>query len=347
MPLWAKRTLQGLWVVTFLGVLVGGVAYIAARSIPPPPVPFAGAKVPDDLLVVTSRSWYQLTLFGTDSFAEFQKRPASLKWLANSLSGIELRAQPPEFTRRHILVLVHGYNAPERKVFAYFADVLPLLRTSIGPDATVLLYDWPSRARHWDELSPSERRGFLDPGGHSKSVARPSAPIDWERDAYREDVLAARGHGAEGLASLLRLLAGKGATPIRIVAHSMGGLVVMEALKRLADAVVAIEAVVLLAPDLPSDLLDDGEIRRSLQAVGRLEILHSRHDQALLYSQIANLGRRLGRDGFLGVSAVPSNVRLHDVTTVLGEGIEVHGQYLHAARAKEIGLPELIAGRVP
>jgi esterase/lipase superfamily enzyme len=63
---------------------------------------------------------------------------------------------------------------------------------------------------------------------------------------------------AEGLADLMEMLAGTGIDQIALAGHSMGGLVVMEALRLLelrdSAAFAKLQAVVLLAPDVDVDI---------------------------------------------------------------------------------------------
>ena len=171
------------------------------------------------------------------------------------------------------------------------------------------------------------------------------APINWESRAYRDDMHAARGHGADGLAALLALLSWNVPKSITIIAHSMGALVTLEALKRPAGATLSIETVVLLAPDLPADALTDPENGPALRRVRRMHVMHSRNDDALWYSQIANKNQRLGRDGRQGDHPLPPHVTMHDVTDRLGDGIAVHGRYLERDGADVVGLAGVVTQR--
>ena len=154
---------------------------------------------------------------------------------------------------------------------------------------------------------------------------------------------AARGHGADGLAALLALLWRDVQRSITIVAHSMGALVTVEALRRPAGATLSIDNVVLLAPDLSADALADQENEPVLRRVRRMHVMYSRNDDALWYSQIANKNQRLGRDGHQGDQAPPPHIMMHDVTDRLGgNGVAVHGRYLEREGADLIGLAAIV-----
>ena len=119
-------------------------------------------------------------------------------------------------------------------------------------------------------------------------------------------------------------------------------LVTVEALRRPAGATLPIDNVVLLAPDLPADALADPHAP-VLRRARRLHVMHSRNDDALWYSQIANKNQRLGRDGHQGDQAPPPHIMMHDVTDRLGgNGVAVHGRYLEREGADLIGLAALV-----
>ena len=113
--------------------------------------------------------------------------------------------------------------------------------------------------------------------------------------------------GAEGLADLLELLATTNIDQIALVGHSMGGFVVMEALRLLAlrgssAAFGKLHAVVLLAPD------EDIDIFRQRMATLRARdlpvyIFASSHDRALRTSS-----RLQGRRARLGALTDPAMI---------------------------------------
>ncbi len=339
-----KRLRDGFVILLMLATFFGGLAIIVARGLPTSTTPYNGVVLPADVHVVTSRSWFQPSLFSLETFASFQKRPATLKWLVSRNGAIALESKPPILGDGPVLILVHGYNATEQKVSAYFAEVIEPLRKAIGASTTVIVYDWPSTARHWEELTPEQRQAHINPGGSARMTMNAVAPLSWEAQAYRGDVAAALGHGAEGLAVLLRLVMTGGPRSTNIVAHSMGGLVTTEALQRLSQSELRLDTIVLLAPDLPSDALSAPRIVPTLSRVRQVHVMFSRNDEALLYSQLANQNSRLGRDGHTGAE-LPMNVTLHDVTHVLGQSSGVHGRYVEISGAQAIGLMGILQQR--
>lgn len=332
-----------LGIAVYLGILFGGVATIIYLTTPPPHAPYAGVLLPTDLHVVTSRSWYRPSLFNLETYNTFRGRPVALKWLTSGPSGINLTPEAPPLGSGPALVLIHGYNAPESKVSSYFSEVLALLRSEIGSSCPIIVYDWPSTARHWEELTAEERRALIDPGGAPRGMRNSWAPIGHEAQAYRADQDHARRHGADGLVELLRLLTRDGPRPIMILAHSMGALVTVEALRRMLPDGPAIEIIVLLAPDLSADELGSRDFPQMFSRVSHMHVMYSRQDKALWYSEFVNKSKRLGRDGHRTNVPLPARVTVHDVTDRLGdESVAVHGRYLERDGAEAIGLRKVI-----
>lgn len=338
-----KTILQTLGVVAGLGVFFGGLVVIVLSGEKPAHIPYHGVKLLEDVTFVTSRSWYHYSIFNTETYAKFQERPVELKWLQRGDAGIELARSPPPAlaTNRPVIILVHGYSAPEQKVASYFEAFLGRLHTAIGKGADIVVYDWPSTARHFEELSIEERRDWIDPGMGTpgKSMASGFPGLRWESHAYTTDVIAARSHGADGFLQLLRVLtAAEAQRHVIVLAHSMGSFVVMEALRKSKGPIGSIDRIVLLAPDVDARSLADPALMAALAAVPRVHVFFSRNDDVLLYSRIKNVGPRLGRDGYVGARPLPGNIVLHDVTGHLGTGEAVHSRYLEADGAEAISL---------
>ncbi|MDX2156689.1 MAG: alpha/beta fold hydrolase [Hyphomicrobiaceae bacterium] len=340
-----RRLANAVALVVLVAAFFGGLVVAAWMAWPVQKEPYRGVTLPHDVHIVTSRSWFRVSLFSLETFDAFMRRPVELKWLVRGGSGIVLDRNRPALQPGRAIVLIHGYNAPESKVGSYFGHITGMLRATFGPDAALIVYDWPSTARHWEELTPGERQVVLDPGGDTlRRRASPTTPIDYEARAYASDKEAALGHGADGLVRLLRELTVRESRRVTVVAHSMGGLVMLEALKRLSDDVPPIDRIVMLAPDLPADVLGGQGLARALRRVRSLVVLHSRVDEALKISRVANLGPRLGLDGYLGKEPLPANVIMKDVTAELGTGAGIHGRYLEPAGALAIGLADVVAG---
>jgi esterase/lipase superfamily enzyme len=121
---------------------------------------------------------------------------------------------------REAIVFVHGYNVT-------FAEGL-YRQAQIAHD-----FGLPDLPVHYSWPSAGSLRGYV---------------YDKESAIF----------AAEGLADLMQMLAGTGIDQIALAGHSMGGLVVMEALRLLAlrdsAAFAKLQAVVLLAPDVDVDI---------------------------------------------------------------------------------------------
>jgi len=68
-----RQTIDALIGLILASVLfVGGILLIIHLSMPAPHVPFKGVRLPADTFVVTSRSWFQPSLFSLKTHAQFQ-----------------------------------------------------------------------------------------------------------------------------------------------------------------------------------------------------------------------------------------------------------------------------------
>ncbi|RMD50103.1 MAG: alpha/beta fold hydrolase, partial [Alphaproteobacteria bacterium] len=160
-----------------------------------------------------------------------------------------------------VLVFVHGYNTSHPEALFRLAQIVHDYRLEGVP----VLYSWPSLGQ----------------------------PFGYMRD--RDSALIAR----DDLSRLLARLKAGGARRILLVAHSLGALVTMEALRSLAlagrrDLLARIRGVVLVSPDLDVELF-----RRQMQTIRPLPqpfvILASRRDRALrLAALITGQTERLG-----------------------------------------------------
>jgi len=155
------------------------------------------------------------------------------------------------------MVFVHGYNTA-------FDDAVYRM-TQVAHDSgypgAVVLFTWPSAGRVVDYL-------------YDQNSAMAS------RDALED---------------LLRLLAEAGAERIDLVAHSMGSLVTMEALRQLAmsndaDLNGKLADVILASPDIDADVFKTQK-RRLGSSRTNFVVLASRNDRALGFSSFLS-GRR-------------------------------------------------------
>lgn len=170
------------------------------------------------------------------------------------------RDLPP--ARREAVVFVHGYNTNFAEALYRFAQV----RHDFELDGVPVLYSWPSAARATDYI--------------------------YDRDS----VLFARG----GLVRLLDRLQQLPVERIVIVAHSLGGQLVMEALRQraLMEGTLwpKLDSVALVAPDIAVDVF-----RQQAHEIGELPdpfvIVTSQRDRILGLSGWLSSGRELGHIG--------------------------------------------------
>jgi esterase/lipase superfamily enzyme len=162
------------------------------------------------------------------------------------------------FPERDVFLFVHGFNTP-------FSDGLYLnaqILNDFGILGTAVHYSWPSAGRIPAYL--------------------------YDRDSAQ--------FARDGLAETLTLLAESETTSITILAHSMGSLVTMEALRQLSlsgrhDVLERIDPVILASPDIDLDLF-----RSQLDAIdpppAHLAVFVSRRDRVLLLSDQLRGGQR-------------------------------------------------------
>ncbi|WP_417262139.1 alpha/beta hydrolase [Celeribacter sp.] len=165
-----------------------------------------------------------------------------------------VRAQPKG--DRGVVLFVHGYNVSYPGAVFRAAQIA----TDFEMDQPMVLFSWPSAGR----LS---------------------------RYAYdRDSVLFAR----KALAQTLRELAQSQAEQITILAHSMGGLLTMEALKRLAlegdrETLDRLNGVVLVQADIDLDLFRT-QVTDLRPFDVELAVFASRRDRALKLSSVLTGG---------------------------------------------------------
>jgi esterase/lipase superfamily enzyme len=136
-------------------------------------------------------------------------------------NDLSVALRGPDNPRREAVIFVHGYN----NTFAEGIFRLAQLAHDLELPGVALAYAWPSAA----------------------------APLAYAHD--RDSVLFAR----DGLVALLEAVRAAGARHVTLVGHSMGALLVMEALRQVAiagpDRVRRLaQAVVLFSPDIDLDL---------------------------------------------------------------------------------------------
>lgn len=172
------------------------------------------------------------------------------------VSGINEHISTANDASGNLLVFVHGYNA------SYAATVFRAaqIATDFGLDMPVVLFSWPSAGRITSYV--------------------------YDRDS----ALFARSALAETLATLARTQARK----ITILAHSMGGMLAMEAIKRLTlegdtHTLSRVDGLVLAQPDIDVDVfrsqISDFDLQKTF-----VSVLTSDRDRALKLSSILTGG---------------------------------------------------------
>lgn len=207
-------------------------------------------------------------------------------------------AEIAKLPRRHVLVFVHGYNTRFEEAVYRFAQIVHDAQAEVAP----VLFTWPSRGK------------LL-----AYTYDRESA--NYSRDAL-EAVL-------QGLAKNPRV------AEISILAHSMGNVVTLEALRQMAirDKAIAskIKDVMLAAPDVDFDVF-----RRQVAQMGEkrpnFTLFVSQDDEALSISSKVWGGQ--ARLGMIDPNAEPyrsdlENARFNvvDLTQVKSSDGLKHGKF--------------------
>jgi pimeloyl-ACP methyl ester carboxylesterase len=274
-----------------------------------------------------------------------------LLWLSNSPSGIQFSTAVPGALAIQpvVTILVHGYNTPPRRVGSYFEGLISQLKEDAHYSPSLVVYDRPSIARHWEELSFDEQSAFIEflssTVGERSGGRVPGLPprIRWENNQYAFDRVNASGSAVDGLIALVqRLVDVNPRMTIMIVAHSMGSHVVVEALTRRAKDLSPVRRVILMAPDIDAAALQ-GAAFHSLSSLEALHVFYSANDEIVgLYSRVANLGfPRFGATGPADVNKLPSYAVMHDVTAALGVS-DVHNRYVTRDGAAVINLGKML-----
>jgi esterase/lipase superfamily enzyme len=235
----------------------------------------------------------------TEWFLDEEIRLAALRSLDQDAFVEQLRAVVQESPYKSLLVTIQGF----REAFPSALRKTAFLGHILDIDSPILLFDWP--------------------GNQGSSLS-----------GYRRAQGIAEASGAE-LAQTLELII-REVEPERLwlVANSMGGQVVVDAFSilyeqdDLADAQTEIEEVVLTAPDIDREELDQ-RFKQEITALARdLTVYVSSNDKALLMSRLVNRGSRAG-ESTLGpsqlevaerivtlVDETDSHITLIDVTPV-------------------------------
>ena len=269
---------------------------------------YDGVTLDETALYVSARRWEE----------------NGLEWLKQEASGIELRQAQPEIAEdSEITILIHGYHAPEKNITSYFSGLIAHLRNTQKYQSPIIVFDWPSKARYWVELSNDERIAY------SQLIRSRHPSLSWEIGQYSADAILARSVGADALITLIKTLSvDKPDIKFNIIAHSMGCYVTLEAFKKNAEAMSPVKTVFWLAADLKNDVLEEPAFARGLSQLDKLHVFYSKHDGVLAYlSGLLHWSAMLGSHGPSNMNNLTENVVTHDLSDSLGtEG--VHSKYL-------------------
>lgn len=204
------------------------------------PQPFDGVVLQPGVDYVTARR------FETHGLETLRSGDAGIELIP--LSETALASKPAQA----VTILVHGYNAQEHKVAAYFTDLATYLLTESRYDGTLLVFDWPAVGIPFDELPTSQRIQIEMQSGN-----RPMQP-GYELAMYGADQRNAADIGARSFLALLDAVSKTHApAPITVIGHSMGCYLLAEALRRDPALASKIASMIWLAPDVGEAVLDE------------------------------------------------------------------------------------------
>lgn len=200
---------------------------------------------------------------------------------------------------KRIGIFVHGYNTNFPEALFRFAQITHDSKL----DATPVLFSWPSQ------------------GAVAGYVA------DKESATYSRDYLAAL---------MTEAVAGRGEKDVVVFGHSMGGWLVVEALRQLKlqgrDDVLGKLNVVLAAPDIDEDVF-----RTQMTVIGKMRnpmtVLVSGDDRALAASKLISAStNRVGaldvKDEKVREAAVANGVTLIDISQVQPSDSARHNRFV-------------------
>lgn len=200
---------------------------------------------------------------------------------------------------RKIGIFVHGYNTNFPEALYRLAQIAHDSKL----DATPVLFSWPSQAAV---------AGYV---------------ADKEAATYSRDYLAAL---------MTEAVKGRGSEDVVVFGHSMGGWLVVEALRQLKlqgrDDVLSKLNVILAAPDIDEDVF-----RTQMAVIGRMKnpmtVLVSGDDRALAVSKLISAStNRVGtldvNDPKVQEAAIANNVALIDISQVEASDSAKHSRFV-------------------
>jgi pimeloyl-ACP methyl ester carboxylesterase len=326
-------TLAGIGAVIFFGGLIV-LPYYLRELFPPRDVYYQNVTLPDGISFASSRAWEK----------------HGLQWLSQTTNEVLLRKEPPEVINSHkkFIIFIHGHEAPQPTVATYFEGLIDYYKSLRREEHHIIVYDWIS-VDPYIERAKQNQESYREAYDLYSICAGRTATCDadvlgqWRAASYRLDRNHAQSSGALGLVALLRIVKRDPNTAITIIGHSMGCVVIAEAMKRHPDIFSTVRNVIMLAPDVASNIFDDEIFGAAVSGIGGLHIFFSNNDNVLrVLSAGANLSGRLGALGPTGKLPLPSIVQQHDLTDIFGVNTNVHSRYLTREGASLMGLGSIL-----
>jgi pimeloyl-ACP methyl ester carboxylesterase len=297
--------------------------------------PYKGVRLQHGVIYASARHWnYRIR--------DMWKLP-KLQWLHDHGDHIELVTEPPTAEELNqegdVIILIHGYRTLDTNVATYFAELIDYLKTS-NNHAPIIVYNWFSIAYSWEDRTDEDKKAVVWVG----STPQTPSHLGWEQNHYNMDKSKATLIGAPMLIQLIKTIVPRTASKkVKIVAHSMGSRVALEALRRENEIGHSIGALILLAPALGYGELEDAEVAAGIKYIGNVHVFYSANDVVLAkYATYAEWGRQLGSHGPRNPKSSPKNIEFHDVTKLYGEGLHVHSYYLTKSGAEGASLARLL-----
>jgi esterase/lipase superfamily enzyme len=291
--------------------LLTAIAYVYVGYFAPKPYP--GVTLQDGVVYVSAR---RFETHGLEALTAGIREVEAKAWVAPVVS---------RDTGSTVTILIHGYNAQERKVATYFADLAMSLQNDATRSGPLIVFDWQAIAVPFDELPTADRIRRDTYSFTKNSWSQPA----YDFNMYKIDQRKAESVGATAFVALLASLTERHSTTVQVIAHSMGCYLLARAMQQQPAAFSRIGSMIWLAPDVDATVVDEPWFRQVLGTLRTGLFVHfSRNDTTLsLLSRAANGIPRLGAIGRSAGGDRISKLEFFDMTVALGTD-DVHGGYL-------------------
>lgn len=209
---------------------------------------------------------------------------------------------------RDVLVYVHGFN----ETFESATLDAARLSDALTFRGDTVVFSWPSRDSMFDYMADRES-------------------AVWSRDAL-EDVFA-------------RLLTDPKIGRVHVVAHSMGGMLTVEALRQVYGSkkgfMSRFGAIVFASPDIDMDGFS-ASVRRMGEMHRQMTVITSLDDRALALSASLSGGKRVGRAQKAALEHL--GIKVVD-TSGLSKGLLRHDVFLHDAGVQKLVIQAIADSR--